>query len=55
MLLILDSYRSLAPLGMTTKLKRVILNEVKNLYISTANNISMGNTMVLYYSSSKSG
>ena len=39
--LIYDSYRSFALLRMTTKRKRVILNGVKNLYKSTADDISI--------------
>ena len=34
--MVFDSHRSFASLRMTTKLKRVILNEVKNLYASHA-------------------
>ena len=42
MLLIIDSYRSFAVLRMITKRKRVILNEVKNLYESSVNDIIIG-------------
>ena len=34
MLMVFDSYRSFASLRMTTKRKRVILSEAKNLYES---------------------
>ena len=37
--MVYDSYRSFASLRMTAKRKRVILNEVKNLYVSPANDI----------------
>ena len=39
MLMVYDSYRSFASLRMTTKRKRVILNEVKNLYTPTVHDI----------------
>ena len=46
MLMVYDSYRSFASLRMTTKRKRVILNEVKNLYESPAYDIIVEKTGV---------
>ena len=48
MLMVFDSYRSFAPLRMTTKRKRVILSAAKNLYESPVNDIIIEKNKALH-------